>query len=209
MWFIRRLREGGVDFDLWPFYTGIPGALRPASSPWCAARSSPAEVTGLSNGGAGHKSAFGVPIHNLFLVLLWSPWERASHRRGGSPLHGGARRSRAACGSGHPVASGCGPRSLQAARLLVLRAFRATAPAELQALLRDEGVAAPDDPVMQELAPLVAAVQTLPPVTRQQLVQLWQATLQLVQGGNGPRQPAVQACDAGVACPPSPLRFPR
>ncbi len=73
----------------------------------------------------------------------------------------------------------------------MLRAFRATAPAELQALLRDEGVVAPDDPVMQELAPLVAAVQTLPPVTRQQLLQLWQDTLQLVQGGSGPRQQAV------------------
>ena len=84
------------------------------------------------------------------------------------------------------------------ARRLVLRAFRATAPAELQALLRDNGVAAPDDPVMQELAPLVAAVQTLPPVTRQQLLQLWQATLQLVQGGSGPRQPAAQAGDAGA-----------
>ncbi len=36
------------------------------------------------------------------------------------------------------AALGCPP------RLLVLRAFRATAPAELQALLRDEGVAAPD-----------------------------------------------------------------
>ncbi len=83
-------------------------------------------------------------------------------------------------------------------RLLVLRAFRATAPAELQELLPDEGVVAPDDPVMQELAPLVAAVQTLPPVTRQQLQQLWQDTLQLVQGGSGPRQPAVQACDAGA-----------
>ncbi len=47
---------------------------------------------------------------------------------------------------------GCPP------RLLVLRAFRATAPAELQELLPDEGVVAPDDPVMQELAPLVAAV---------------------------------------------------
>ncbi len=80
----------------------------------------------------------------------------------------------------------------------MLRAFRATAPAELQELLRDEGVAAPDDPVMQELAPLVAAVQTLPPVTRQQPLQLWQDTLQLVQGGSGPRQPAVQACDAGA-----------
>ncbi len=77
----------------------------------------------------------------------------------------------------------------------MLRAFRATAPAELQELLRDDGVAAPDDPVMQELAPLVAAVQTLPPVTRQQLVELWQDTLQLVQGGSGPRQPAVQARD--------------
>ncbi len=80
----------------------------------------------------------------------------------------------------------------------MLRAFRATAPAELQELLRDEGVVTPDDPVMQELAPLVAAVQTLPPVTRQQLLQLWQATLQLVQGGSGPRQPAVQAHDAGA-----------
>ncbi len=80
----------------------------------------------------------------------------------------------------------------------MLRAFRATAPTELQALLRDEGVVAPDDPVMQELAPLVAAVQTLPPVTRQQLLQLWQATLQLVQGGSGQRQSAVQACDAGA-----------
>ncbi len=80
----------------------------------------------------------------------------------------------------------------------MLRVFRATAPAELQALLRDEGVAAPDNPVMQELAPLVAAVQMLPPVTRQQLLQLWQATLQLVQGGSGLRQPAVQACNAGA-----------
>ncbi len=62
------------------------------------------------------------------------------------------------------TALGCPP------RLLVLRAFRATAPAELQELLRDEGVMAPDDPVMQELAPLVAAVQTLPPVTRQLLL---------------------------------------
>ncbi len=78
----------------------------------------------------------------------------------------------------------------------MLRAFRVTTPAELQALLRDEGVAAPDDPVMQELAPLVAAVQTLPPVTRQQLLQLWQDTLQLVQGGSGPRQHAVQVRDA-------------
>ncbi len=86
-----------------------------------------------------------------------------------------------------PVAGGGGPWERQAARLLVLRAFRATAPAELQELLRDEGVAAPDDPVMQELAPLVAAVQTLPPVTRQQLQQLWQATLQLVQGGTTAR----------------------
>ncbi len=97
-----------------------------------------------------------------------------------------------------PAAGCCGPRSRQAARRLVLRAFRATAPAELQALLRDNGVVAPDDPVMQELAPLVAAVQTLPPVTRQQLLQLWQDTLQLVQGGSGLRQPAVQACDAGA-----------
>ncbi len=86
---------------------------------------------------------------------------------------------------------GGGPWERHAARRLVLRAFRATAPAELQELLPDEGVVAPDDPIMQELAPLVAAVQTLPPVTRQQLLQLWQATLQLVQSGSGPRKPAL------------------
>ncbi len=35
-------------------------------------------------------------------------------------------------------------------------------------------------------------------VTRQQLLQLWQDTLQLVQGGSGPRQPAAQAGDGGA-----------
>ncbi len=111
-------------------------------------------------------------------------------------LHSSARRSHAACGSTPPSAGGGGRWERQAARGLVLRAFRATAPAELQELLQDNGVAAPDDPVMQELAPLVAAVQTLPPVTRQQLLQLWQGTLQLVQGGSGPRQPAALHHDA-------------
>ncbi len=110
----------------------------------------------------------------------------------------GARRSRAACGSAPPAAGGGGPWERQAARRLILWAFRATAPAELQALLRDNGVAAPDDPVMQELAPLVAAVHTLQPATRKQLLQLWQDTLQLVQGGSGPRPAAAQACDAGA-----------
>ncbi len=91
------------------------------------------------------------------------------------------RFSRAACGSTPPSAGCCGPRSRQTARRLVLRAFRATAPAELQELLRDEGV---------------AAVQTLPSVTRQQLLQLWQDTLQLVQGGSGLRQRAALHHDA-------------
>ncbi len=39
-----------------------PGALRPASSLWRAARRSPTDVTGSSNGGTGHKSVFGVLI---------------------------------------------------------------------------------------------------------------------------------------------------
>ncbi len=104
----------------------------------------------------------------------------------------------AACGSTSPSAGRGGLWERQAAWLLVPRAFRATVSVELQELLRDEGVAALDDPVMQELAPLVAAVQTLPPVTRQQLLQLWQDTLQLVQGGSGPRPHAVQVRDAGA-----------
>ncbi len=33
---------------------------------------------------------------------------------------------------------------------------------------------------------------------RQQMLQLWQGTLQLVQGGSGTRQPDVQACNAGA-----------
>ncbi len=97
-----------------------------------------------------------------------------------------------------PSAGGGGRWERQAARRLVLRAFRATAPAELQELLQDNGVAAPDDPAMQELAPLVAAVQTLPPVTRPQQQQLWQDTLQLVQGGSGLRPHAVQVSDSGA-----------
>ncbi len=89
-----------------------------------------------------------------------------------------------------PPSAGGGCRwERQASRELVLRAFRATAPAELQEQLRDEGVAAPDDPAMQELAP---------PVIRQQQLQLWQDTLQLVQGGSSPRPHAVQVRDAGA-----------
>ena len=75
-------------------------------------------------------------------------------------------------------------------RRLAQRAYRATAPAEIQELLRDDGVVAPDDPVMPELAPLVAAAHTVPPVARHQLLQLWQATLQLMQGGSCQCQPA-------------------
>ncbi len=45
-------------------------------------------------------------------------------------------------------------------------------------------------------ASIAAAVQTLPHMTRQQLQQLWQGTLQLVQGGSGPRPHAVQVRDA-------------
>jgi len=45
------------------------------------------------------------------------------------------------------------------------------------------------------MGPRVAAVHTLQFATRQQQ-QLWQDTLQLVQGGSGPRQPAAQTRDA-------------
>jgi len=131
------------------------------------------------------------PRDHLFSARPWSAGSERATAAGEARRHTPAawrrtqkqRRAR----STPPSAGGCNPWERHAARRLVLRAFRATAPAELQELLRDEGVAAPDDPVMQELAPLVAAVQTLPPVTRQQLQQLWQATLQLVQGGTTAR----------------------
>ncbi len=38
--------------------------------------------------------------------------------------------------------------------------------------------------MMQELAPLVAAMHPVPPATRLHQLQLWQATLQLVQSGS-------------------------
>ncbi len=42
-----------------------------------------------------------------------------------------------------------------------------------------------DIPTMQEFTPLLRTVQTLPPTTRHQLLQLWQASLALVQAGSG------------------------
>ncbi len=53
---------------------------------------------------------------------------------------------------------------------------------------------------MQEFTPLLRTVQTLPPTTRHQLLQLWQASLALVQGGiNQPPQPAaVQISDTSA-----------
>ena len=90
------------------------------------------------------------------------------------------------------TALGCAP------RLLVLRAYRATAPAEIQDLLRDEGMVASEDPLWQELTPLLTTVQTLPKATRQQLVALWQASLKLVQGSSyqAPSPPAEPVSEA-------------
>ncbi len=63
------------------------------------------------------------------------------------------------------AALGCPP------RLLVLRVFRATAPAEIQDVLHEEGAMVSDSPTMQEFTPLLRTVQTLPPTTRHQLLQ--------------------------------------
>ncbi len=89
------------------------------------------------------------------------------------------------------AALGCPP------RLLLLRVFRATAPAELQDVLHAEGAMVSDTPIMQEFTPLLRIVQTLPLPTRHQLLQLWQASLALVQDGSSlpPRPPADPACE--------------
>ncbi len=83
-------------------------------------------------------------------------------------------------------------------RLLMLQVFRATAPTEIQDVLHEEGAMVSDIPTMQEFTPLLRTVQTLPPTTRHQLLQLWQATLALVQDGSGlpPRPPADPASEA-------------
>ncbi len=83
-------------------------------------------------------------------------------------------------------------------RLLVLRVFHATAPAEIQDMLHEEGAMVSDTPIMQEFTPLLRTVQMLPPTTRHQLLQLWQATLALVQDGSGlpPRPPADPTSEA-------------
>ncbi len=123
---------------------------------------------------APHACPFFTVLLDFLRNHVWAFRTRFSRAACGTPL-----RQLAAAAPGHGRQPGGGPWERHAAWRLVLRAFRATAPAVIQALLRNE-------------------VQTLPPVTRQQLLQLWQATLQLVQGGSGPRQPAVQACDAGA-----------
>ncbi len=51
-------KDQPIDFRELRMLQGVwsrPGALRPATSPWRAARGTPAEVDGLSNGGAGQK----------------------------------------------------------------------------------------------------------------------------------------------------------
>ncbi len=82
-------------------------------------------------------------------------------------------------------------------RLLMLQVFRATAPTEIQDVLHEEDVTVSDTPTMQEFMPLLRTVQTLPLTTRHQLLQLWQASLALVQDGSGlpPLPPADPACE--------------
>ncbi len=99
------------------------------------------------------------------------------------------------------AALGCQP------RLLLLRVFRSTAPAEIQDVLHEEGARVSDTPTMQEFTPLLRTVQTLPPTTRHQLLQLWQASLALVQGVEapalpGPARPVQDAHDADYATMP-------
>ncbi len=78
----------------------------------------------------------------------------------------------------------------------MLQVFRATAPVELQDVLHEEGAMVSDIPTMQEFTPLLRTVQTLPPTTRHQLLQLWQASLTLVEGRSSPHPSANQASDA-------------
>jgi len=75
------------------------------------------------------------------------------------------------------AALGCPP------HLVVLSAYRGTAPTEIQELLHHGSPGTLDDPIVQELLPLLAAVRPLPVATRQQLVRLWQAMVALVQRG--------------------------
>ncbi len=83
-------------------------------------------------------------------------------------------------------------------RLLMLQVFRATAPTEIQDVLHEEGAMVSDIPTMQAFTPLLRTVQTLPATTRHQLLQLWQASLALVQDGSGqpPRPPTDPASEA-------------
>ena len=92
-------------------------------------------------------------------------------------------------------------------RLLMLQVFRATAPVELQDVLHEEGAIGAGNPTMQEFTPLLRTVQTLPPTTRHQLLQLWQASLALVQGVEapalpGPARPVQDAHDEDYATMP-------
>ena len=92
-------------------------------------------------------------------------------------------------------------------RLLMLRVFHATAPAEIQDMLHEEGAIGAGNPTMQEFTPLLRTVETLPPTTRHQLLQLWQASLALVQCVEapalpGPARPVQDAHDEDYATMP-------
>jgi transcriptional regulator with XRE-family HTH domain len=94
-----------------------------------------------------------------------------------SQIEKGERRPSLAVCRTLAAALGCPP------HLVVLSAYRGTAPPEIQDLLHPGSPRALDDPVVQEFLPLLTAVQTLPVTTRRQLVRIWQATVALVQRG--------------------------
>ncbi len=110
---------------------------------------------------------------DLVSALPWRAGERASHRRGGRTP------PRARCMGAHAEA-----------------APRAVAP------LRQPAAAAPGHGRQRGYwccAPFALRRRRSSKsysMTRQQLVQLWQDTLQLVQGGSGPRPAAAPAGDA-------------
>jgi transcriptional regulator with XRE-family HTH domain len=69
---------------------------------------------------------------------------------------------------------------------LALLVYQATVPQALQALVQPGSVAVDADPVLHEFLPLLASVRCLAPATRGQLLQLWQAMVDLAEGAATP-----------------------
>jgi transcriptional regulator with XRE-family HTH domain len=85
------------------------------------------------------------------------------------------------------------------ARRLVLSAYCATAPEELQDLFSSGCATTPDDPMWQEFLPLIRAIEPLPEATRHHLLHLWHDMVTLIRGHDTPTPETPEASEGDAS----------